>query len=101
MKIEKHKKGEGALDALQNLAIGIAGFVIAIVVAFLIASEGESRAIDIEGACNGSVGGYACNASKDLQTELDTLPGWIGIIIVAVVGVALLGLIRLFQSRRR
>ena len=55
-------------------------------------------------ACTGlnkSNPGYtnAWNATGDVQTAMSDIPGWLPIIVVAVIGIALLGLVQMFRTR--
>ena len=43
--------------------------------------------------------GYAYNSTETTQKALDDVPGWLPIIVVAVIGALLLGLVTLYRSR--
>jgi len=98
MKLELNKKGQ-AMQALGSLAVGVATLAVVLTVTFLILSEGGQEAADIAGVadldgCNTT----ACNSTKTLSSAVDDLPGWVPLIIIAVVGSILLGLVKLFRS---
>jgi hypothetical protein len=97
-----HKKGQ-ALQQLGALAVGVAGLAIALVVAFLIMSQGKSQIGGIEGIdtsnstqCQTSI---ACNSTSVLQEATQTIPPWVPLIIIAVIGGILLGLVKFFKGR--
>ena len=101
-----NKKGN-ALNILSGLAIGVATIAIVLTVTFLIMSEGKTQIADIEsldtdgdGTINAteSMKSIAMNATGTLQSAVDTIPAWIPLVIITVVGVALLGLVRMFRT---
>ena len=61
-------------------------------------AEGKAQAADISTiACNSSMGDTACNATSTLQNAVQTIPGWVPLIIITVVGAGLLSLVKLFK----
>lgn len=50
---------------------------------------------------NQSQPGYtnAWNATGDVQNAMGDIPGWLPIVVVAIIGIALLGLVQLFRTR--
>ena len=96
-----NKKGQ-VLAQMSTLAVGIATLAIILVVTFLIMAEGKSQAVDIENiaGCNATTGagcGASFNATSELQGAVDDIPGWVPLIVIAVIGSILLGLVRLFR----
>lgn len=83
-------KKKGQLNNLSALGIGIAALAITLVVVFLILSSL---------AANTSVTAdqNASAAVDSLQTAADDIPGWVPIIIVAIIGGILLALVRYFR----
>jgi len=82
----------GVLDNLAALGVGIAGLAITLVVVFLILSQT---------AANTTVAADA-NASAaivELQNATDDIPGWVPLIVIAIIGSILLGLVALFRGR--
>ena len=102
----KDKKGQ-VMSQLGSLAVGVATVAIVLVVAFLIMSQGKEQIGDIEGLTVDPVTGTinstecmqsaACNSTATLQNAVDTIPGWVPLIIIASIGGILLGLVALFR----
>jgi len=86
-----NKKGQ-VFSQMTALATGIATLTIVLVVTFLVLAQGKTQAIAIEGA-----DGSAYNATTELQGAVDDIPGWVPLIVIAVVGSILLGLVKLFR----
>ena len=94
----KGKKGQ-AMQQLSTLAVGVATLAIVLTVTFLIMAEGGDEAADIAGASNyDTCNSSACNGTKELQSAVDDIPGWVPLIIIAMVGAILLGLVKLFRK---
>ena len=98
-----NKRGQ-VFSQLAGLGVGIATLAIVLVVAFLIMSQGKDQIGGIEGIdvsnatqCETSV---ACNATSTLQDAAGTIPGWIPLVVIAVIGSILLGLVALFGGKR-
>jgi len=102
------RKGQ-VLDNLGGLAIGIASLAIVLTVTFLILSQGKAQARAIESAAypncnttysegNGSCG-FAVNATRSMQEAVDDIPGWVPLIVIAVIGGILLSLVAVFRGR--
>jgi len=85
-----NKKGQ-AMAQLGALGVGVATLAITMAVVFLILSETKS---------NSSVAadGNATSALNTLTSAVADIPGWVPLIIIAVVGAILLGLIALFRG---
>jgi len=91
-KIFKMSKKGQVFDQLSGLGVGIAALAITLTVVFLILSET---------AANSTVAADA-NASAaidELQNAADDIPGWVPLVVIAVVGAILLGLVALFRRR--
>jgi len=91
-KIFKMSKKGQVFDQLSGLGVGIAALAITLTVVFLIMSET---------AANSTVAADA-NASAaidELQNAADDIPGWVPLVVIAVVGAILLGLVALFRRR--
>jgi len=86
-----NKKGQ-VFDNLAALGTGIAGLAITLVVVFLILSQTRTNAT-VAADANASL------AVRTLETSAATLPGWVPLVVIAVVGAILLGLVALFRNR--
>ena len=86
------KKGQ-VFENLSNLGVGIAALSIVLVVAFLILSN-------IEGNSQVVADANATRAVKTLADSADDIPDWVPLVVIAVVGAILLGLVAVFQAKR-
>jgi len=86
----KEMNKKGVLDNLSALGVGIAGLAITLVVVFLIMSQT---------AANATVAAdpNATAAVNSLQGAADDIPGWVPLIVIAIIGSILLGLVALFR----
>jgi len=92
LKILKEKKGQ-IFDQLSGLGVGIAGLAITLVVVFLIMSQTKANST-VAADTN------ATAALTTLQQSADDIPGWVPLVVIAVIGAILLGLVALFRGRR-
>ena len=81
-----NKKGQ-IFDGIASLATGIAVLAITMVVVFLIFSTTKANVTDPN----------ATAALNTLGAAAATIPGWVPIVVVAVIGSLLLGLVALFR----
>ncbi len=86
-----NKKGQ-VFDQLSGLGVGIAALAITLVVVFLILSETEANATV-------AADPNATAALGTLQNAADDIPGWVPLVVIAVIGAILLGLVALFRRR--
>lgn len=89
--ILKGKRGQ-VFDQLSNLGIGIAALVIIFAVVFLIASN-------VRGNSAVAADGNATAAVNTLTTAAATIPGWVPLVVIAVIGAILIGLVAIFRQR--
>ena len=108
MKLKNNKKGQAIFSQLGGMAIGIVTLAIVLVVGFLVMSQATDQIGSIEGVtctgnsslvANGGGTSVACNATHTLQAAMATVPGWVPLIVIAIIGSILLGLVALFQRR--
>lgn len=85
----KNRKGQ-VFSQLGGLGVGIAGLAITLVVVFLILSQ--TAANETVAADNN-----ASTAVATLQNATDDIPSWVPLIVIAVIGAILLGLVALFR----
>jgi hypothetical protein len=99
MKLNK----KGVMQQLGALAVGVAALCIALVVTFLIMAQARTQIGTIEGItvtnatqCANST---SCTAVGTLTTAAATIPNWVPLIIIAVIGALLIGLVSMFRSK--
>lgn len=85
------KKGQ-VMSQLSALGIGIATLTITLVVVFLILSQ---TAANTQVAADSN----ATAAVVTLQNAASDIPGWVPLVVIAVIGALLLGLVALFRGR--
>lgn len=87
------KKGQmNVMDQLGGLGIGIAVLAIILIVVFLILSNlGDNSQV--------SADTNATAAVNQLTSAADDIPGWVPIVVIAVIGVILLGIVQLYRGR--
>lgn len=86
----KNLKKKGVFNNLAALGVGVAALAITLVVVFLIMSE---TAANTTVAADGN----ASAALDTLQNATADIPGWVPLIVIAVIGSILLGLVALFR----
>jgi len=94
-------KKKAQVFELQAAIIPLVVVALVITVGFLILAELSSQAVSVEVASgqNGTSGGYAFNATKTTQSALDTIPNWLPIIVIVVIGSVIIGLVSKFAQR--
>ena len=83
------KKGQ-IFDQLSGLGIGIAALAITLVVVFLILSQ---TAANTTVAADSN----ATAAVVTLQDSASDIPGWVPLIVIAIIGAILLSLVAVFR----
>ena len=86
-----NKKGQ-VFDNISALGVGIAGLAITLIVVFLILANVASNS-QVTANNNASV------AVDELQSAADDIPGWVPLVVIAVIGAILLSLVALFKGR--
>ena len=91
MKMFSSKKG--VIDNLIPLVIGLVVIGVVLAVGFLIMSNiASNTAVAAEP-----------NATRAIQTTITAMagiPGWLGVIIIVVIGALLIGLVSMFNRRQ-
>lgn len=90
-KLIKNKRG--VFEQIGALGIGIVGLCITLVVVFLILAG-------LTGNASVAADGNASAAVLTLTDAAETIPGWVSIVVIAVIGALLLGLVMLFRGRK-
>lgn len=83
------KKGQ-IFGQLAGLATGAVALAVTLVVVFLIMSETKSNTTVAADA-------NATAALDELQNATSDIPGWVPLVVIAVIGAILLGLVALFR----
>jgi len=88
-----NKKGE-AFQLLIGLATSVAALAVIMVITFLVLASGKKQIASIDGNLSS---GY--NSTVSMTTSVsDGIPPFLPIIILAGVGVVLIGLVSLFKA---
>ena len=84
-----NKKGQ-VFDQISGLGIGIAALAITLVVVFLIMAQlAANTAVVADGNATAAVG--------VLQGAAEDIPAWVPLVVIAVIGAILIGLVALFR----
>jgi len=89
MKLKLNKKGQ-VFSQIQGLGVGLAGMVIVFAVVFLILAQVGSNAQVVANT-------NATAAVDTLQEAAADIPGWVPLVVIAIIGGILLGLVAMFQ----
>ena len=95
----KNKKGQ-VFDKMSGLFIGLATIAIVSVVMFIVMAQAQDQLVSLDGIdeSNTSTMTLGYNATVQLQEAMDDVPGWIPLIVIAVMGGILVGLVAYFKS---
>ena len=99
--LTKDKKGmtTGVFSGINGLFTALAAIVIIVAVTFLIIANVLTQIATTEGinATNAAQRTIAYNATMQLQAATATIPGWIPLVVIAVIGGLILMLVKLFR----
>ena len=84
------KDKAGVIDQLQSLVPALVAIGITLVIGFLIFAEVADNATV-------AADSNATTAIQEVQNATAAIPGWLPVVIIAVVGVLLMGLAKLFR----
>ena len=82
---------KGVFNQLAALGVGVAGLCITLVVVFLILATIKANATV-------AADGNATAAVTTLTTAAATIPNWVPLVIIAVIGALLIGLVSYFRT---
>ena len=88
--IKKNKKGQ-VFTQLSGLGIGVATLTIVLVVVFLILSNTLANS-SVAADANASL------AVRTLTTAAATIPTWVSLVVIAVIGAILLSLVSMYRG---
>jgi len=91
MRLKKWKK-QGVIANFLPMVTGLVAIGIMIVIGFLILAQVAANA-------KVTADPNATAAVAEVQTAMSDIPGWLPIVVVAVIGVLLLSLVQMFRSR--
>ncbi|MBU0461618.1 MAG: hypothetical protein KJ574_03455 [Nanoarchaeota archaeon] len=86
-----NKKAQ-VFDQLAGLGVGVTVLAITLVVVFLILGQTKANTTVAADA-------NATAALNTLTTAVSTIPSWVPLVIIAVIGAILLGLVAMFRGR--
>lgn len=85
----RNKRGQ-VMEQLGALGVGIAVLAITLVVVFVMLSQtGANSTVAADGNATAAV--------NTLSNAADDIPGWVPLVVIAVIGVLILGIVRMFQ----
>jgi uncharacterized protein (UPF0333 family) len=97
----KRPNNKGQLGNLETMIISLVVVALVLVVGFLIMAEVQDQIVDTESIDETNTSTYTTgyNASQDVQGAIETIPGWLPIIVIIVVGALLIGLVSFLKRR--
>lgn len=95
------KKGQ-ALATLQALLVGLAVIAMVLAICFVMLAKTRSQIVSIDGVdeTNASTFSVGYNATQTITEAVADVPGWIPLVVIAIVGVAVLGIMSLYQRSK-
>lgn len=93
MQLFKQKKGQ-VMEQLLGIVVGLAALAIGLIVVFLIYSN---LAANTTVAADGN----AAAAVNTLRDATNTVPSWLSIIVLVIIGAILIGLVTFFRRGTR
>lgn len=102
--LTKNKKGNiaaGVFSGMNGLFVALAAIVIIIAVTFLIIANVLTQIATTEGIIdptNAAQRTIAYNATLELQAATATIPGWVPLIVITVIGALILLLVKIFNK---
>ena len=77
-------------DQMSALGVGIAGLAITLVVTFLILSKAKANTT-VAADANSTA------ALSTMQNAAGDIPGWVSLVVIAVIGAIILGIVAMFR----
>lgn len=85
----KGKRGQ-VMEQLGALGIGIASLAIILVVVFVMLSQtGANTTVAADANATAAV--------NTLTNSASDIPGWVPLVVIAIIGVLILGIVRMFR----
>jgi len=89
-------KKKGQLAQLQPLVTSLVAVGVLLVVGFLIMATVKTQVTNSDGGGENST---SWNATNDTIEAMGTIPTWLPIIVITVIGALLIGLVAFFKPR--
>lgn len=93
---------QGVMQSLATLGIGVATFTVTIIIAFLVIGNTSDQIVTTQSVneSDSATMTEAYNATNSLGEATDTIPGWVPLIILVVIGGIVLAMVKGFGGRK-
>lgn len=101
---------KGVIGQITAMIVPLVTVGIVLVVGFLIMSSAGDQAAQqlgnstlaqcLQSGADGSGGSAACNATGTTINAISTVPNWLPIIIITVIGALMISLVSMFRGRK-
>ena len=95
------------MDQLGGLVLGLVTIALVLTIGFLILAEANTQIQAIDGINSSGqnssgdfIGSSAFNATRTTTNAIQTIPAWLPIVVVTIVGGILLSLVAVFRGKR-
>lgn len=97
------KDNKAVFNQITDVVVGLAAVLVTFAILFVILAQAKDQVVETDGVdvTNSSTYTTAYNATTSTIEAAATVPDWLDLIVLAVVGAILLGLVELFRSRGR
>ena len=101
----KLAKKAQALATLQALLVGLAVIAMVLAICFVMLAKTKAQIVSIDNVVEanqsqGSGWSVGYNATRTITEAVADVPGWLPLIVIAIIGVAVLGVMSLYQRSR-
>ncbi len=94
------KNKQGIFSNLGALGIGIASFTILMAVIFLVIAQVNTQIVSTQSIIGDNTT-TALNATREMTSAVATIPGWIPLIVIVMIGGLILTLVAAFGGINR
>lgn len=97
----KTAKKAQALATLQALLVGLAVIAMVLAVTFVMLAKTRAQIVSIDSVdeTNASTFSIGYNATQTITESVADIPGWLPLVVIAIIGVAVLGIMALYSRR--
>ena len=94
-----YKRQAQVFARLGELAVGVVTLALVLTIGFLILAQGKSELASID-CTNATLKtcGYGYNGTSAMESAIATIPNWVPLLIIAVIGLVLLGFVGLYRK---